>query len=226
LGAIVGRIPSQEEAPISREWAIAAISAALESSGPEGTLAMLDELWALGFDVARLSGASIHPFAQAPEGSLPGALKGCGRALERVADVLAASTAFDDPLLGPQLLSARADGPQRITPLVQLVAGHPGIVDANGETVPIGHGFVEGLTRDEQLAMVAESRRNLAGVVAQWPSLGRELRQRKQNRSFHLLARAMRTPHPGIVFARAAASGETDPLIDLDSRLFLGLPIE
>jgi len=33
----------------------------------------------------------------------------------------------------------------------------------------------------------------------------------------------MRAPDPGIVFAHAAAIGETDPLTDLDARLFLGL---
>ena len=29
----------------------------------------------------------------------------------------------------------------------------------------------------------------------------------------------------GIVFARAAATGEVDPLTDVDSRLFVGLPV-
>ena len=41
---------------------------------------------------------------------------------------------------------------------------------------------------------------------------------------FHVLARAMRAEHPGVVFARAAAAGEVDPLTDPDSRLFVGLP--
>ena len=34
----------------------------------------------------------------------------------------------------------------------------------------------------------------------------------------------MQSPYPGIVFAQAADRGETDPLTDLDSRLFVGLP--
>jgi hypothetical protein len=40
-----------------------------------------------------------------------------------------------------------------------------------------------------------------------------------------VLARARRSKHPGIVFARAAATGEVDPLVDVDSRLFVGLPV-
>jgi hypothetical protein len=39
----------------------------------------------------------------------------------------------------------------------------------------------------------------------------------------HVIARAMRSRHPGIVFARAAEARETDPLLDTDTRLFVGL---
>ncbi len=38
-----------------------------------------------------------------------------------------------------------------------------------------------------------------------------------------MLARARRAPHPGVVFARAAAIGERDSLADVDVRLFVGL---
>jgi len=40
-----------------------------------------------------------------------------------------------------------------------------------------------------------------------------------------VLARARQAQHPGIVFARAAAIGEVDPLTDVDSRLLVGLPV-
>ena len=43
--------------------------------------------------------------------------------------------------------------------------------------------------------------------------------------TFTVLARARRAKHPGIVFARAAAVGEVDPLVDVDSRLLVGLPV-
>jgi hypothetical protein len=50
------------------------------------------------------------------------------------------------------------------------------------------------------------------------------LRETGHSRAFTVLARAMRSEQPGIVFARAAATGEVDPLTDMDSRLFVGLP--
>jgi len=43
-------------------------------------------------------------------------------------------------------------------------------------------------------------------------------------KGFNLLSRAMRAKRPGVVFALAAGTGETDPLTDLDARLFVGLP--
>jgi hypothetical protein len=39
-----------------------------------------------------------------------------------------------------------------------------------------------------------------------------------------VLARVSRAAQPGVVFARAAASREVDPLLDPDSRVFVGLP--
>jgi hypothetical protein len=37
-----------------------------------------------------------------------------------------------------------------------------------------------------------------------------------------VLARARRAKHPGIVFARAAASAEVDPLTDEETRMLVG----
>lgn len=53
---------------------------------------------------------------------------------------------------------------------------------------------------------------------------GRALVEGHVTKAFNVLARATRSPRPGVVFARAAAIGETEPLTDLDSRLFVGLP--
>jgi hypothetical protein len=41
-----------------------------------------------------------------------------------------------------------------------------------------------------------------------------------------VLARARRAKQPGIVFARAAANQEVDPLEDPESRLLVGLPLK
>ena len=47
--------------------------------------------------------------------------------------------------------------------------------------------------------------------------------RRYETGGIHVIARAMRSKYPGIVFARAAAANEVDPLIDTDTRLFLGM---
>jgi len=52
-----------------------------------------------------------------------------------------------------------------------------------------------------------------------------KVRESHKPKGFGVLARAMRAKHPGVVFARAAATGEVDPLADVDSRLFVGLPV-
>jgi len=53
-----------------------------------------------------------------------------------------------------------------------------------------------------------------------------EIRASDELAGIHVLARARRARRPGIVFARAAEAGETDPLQDAFSRFFVGLPIQ
>ena len=60
-----------------------------------------------------------------------------------------------------------------------------------------------------------------AQVLQEWNEAGREIREHNVTKSFSVLARAMRAEHPSLVFAHAAATGEIDPLTDLDSRLFV-----
>ena len=50
---------------------------------------------------------------------------------------------------------------------------------------------------------------------------GQEARERPDGHG--VLARARRAPRPGVVFARAAAGGEVDPLTDEYARLFVGI---
>jgi hypothetical protein len=54
---------------------------------------------------------------------------------------------------------------------------------------------------------------------------GHVLRNQHRPSGFSVLQRAMRSDYPGIVFARAAAIGEQDPLTDPISRVFVGLPV-
>jgi hypothetical protein len=89
----------------------------------------------------------------------------------------------------------------------------------------VRHSRVEGLTPEEPYASAAGARKGLAQYWKRWEGITEEVRQRDQPERFTVLARARRASHPSIVFARAAANGEVDPLVDADSRLLVGLAV-
>ena len=89
----------------------------------------------------------------------------------------------------------------------------------------VRHSYRDGLTPEEMYAVVVGARKGLTRVVIETTQCGYSWREARITKGFNVLARAMRAEHPGIVFARAAATGEIDPLADVDSRLFVGLPV-
>ena len=89
----------------------------------------------------------------------------------------------------------------------------------------IRHSLAEGLTAEEVFVYAAAAREGLFRILEEAEKMWRGARDRLLPKSFNVLARAYRSRNPGIVFARAAASGEVDPLVDVDSRAFVGLPI-
>ena len=72
---------------------------------------------------------------------------------------------------------------------------------------------------------VVGAREGIGQVAMDCMRAGYSLRETGAPRGFHVLCRAMRSQRPGVVFASAAATGEVDPLTDVDSRLFVGLPV-
>jgi hypothetical protein len=89
----------------------------------------------------------------------------------------------------------------------------------------VRHGYAEGYTAEELFACIASARRALAQVVQEWAQMGASFRERNVSRSFNVLTRALRSKNPGLVFASAAAAEEVDPLVDVESRLLVGLPV-
>ncbi len=71
--------------------------------------------------------------------------------------------------------------------------------------------------------MAVGSRRGQAHAVHEIDQITRIFWERFRPTGLNVLDRAMRSQYPGIVFARAAATGEIDPLTSPDSRLFVGL---
>ncbi len=73
---------------------------------------------------------------------------------------------------------------------------------------------------------VSKSEEQNAALQQQALQTADEIRTGDEPAGMHVLARARRARRPGIVFARAAAAGETDPLQEAFSRFFVGLPIQ
>ena len=90
--------------------------------------------------------------------------------------------------------------------------------------INIRHGYIEGLTISETIAHSARARAAIAGANREIAAL--EVRRNLPTRSYGVIARARRSDRPGVVFARAAARGEVDPLEDVDARLLCGLPLK
>lgn len=213
---------------LTRDTLAQALGQVLAQEGARGALEALERLTRRGFAAARDSGGSLSPFPEAglerppePVGDDPEPWE---RYAEELLERLAASSDFDGPL-GPQLLAVRSSG-HGLRQLGWLVGSRGGTVqDARGRAVIVRHGYGEGLTAEEMYACVAGARQALAQVMVEWEHLGGEVRERNEPRGFNVLARARRSRRPGIVFARAAASGEGDPLTDVYGRLLVGLEV-
>ena len=203
---------------------IAALRTVLTRDGVAKALEASEGLSRRGFEVAKTLGASMNPFLganlsqpPAPETDDPdqweayreerfGWAHSCGE--------------FSDNDFGTIRLLAQSGARGSFQQLVQYLNAPGTVLDVRGNLVPIRHGFREGMTPEEVFARVNGARKGLAQVMSEMEEMARDV----ASTGYGVLARARRSRRPGIVFARAAAGGETDPLTDVDSRLFVGLP--
>jgi hypothetical protein len=212
----------------------AAMQTVLAQEGVEKTLERLERLMQHGFALAKASGASMSPFIgetlkrTPPEGDDPAAWAAY---TEAVVEQMASRNRFDDNDLGPQLLAVKSGARGRLHALSQIVirwsgGGFQEFIEAAGASggapAEVKHGYRDGLTPDELRAIAPYHWEGLASV-------NRQVQQFEQGvvnigEGFNALTRAMRAQRPGVVFASAAAIGEVDRLLDVDSRMFVGLP--
>jgi hypothetical protein len=94
-----------------------------------------------------------------------------------------------------------------------------------GEPVVVRHSYIERLTPQETFACAVGARKGLAQYAFRWDEMGQDARERGRPNGFNVLARGRRAKRRGIVFAQAAATGEVDPLTNVDNRIFVGLPV-
>ncbi len=200
----------------------------LKEKGIDTVIEAIEQLARIGFDVAKRSGASVSPFIgeslqlpPLPKDDDPEAWRIYA---DQITEQIAANNHFDDPDMGAHFLTIKCRKRIPQPRVFTLLCATRGVVRGpDGELVIIRNGYKAGLTPEEMHACVVDSREGLARVVQQWEQSEQYALTDGSDQSFNVLARARRAVRPGIVFARAAAIRETDPLVDLDSRLFVGL---
>jgi hypothetical protein len=213
---------------LTRTSLLAAAQKVLERDGVEAVLEVLERLMRRGFEVAQASGASMSPFLGAglsrppePGSNDPEAWDAYAEAL---AEQIASNADYASADLGPQLLAVKCRE-RGLHHLTWLTGSRGTTLDVHGKAISVRRGYVDGLTPQEMYASVSGAREALAELALEWERLGQVERERGMPAGLNVLARARRSKRPGIVFARAAASGEVDPLVDVDGRLLVGLPV-
>jgi hypothetical protein len=200
----------------------------LDQGGVEATLAALERLTKRGFEVAKASGASLNPFIgeslQRPPEPEGDDWDAWAAYQETLVESMLARTDYGNPDLGPQLLAVKT-GVEGVDHLRALV-GPKQCSDFDDQPVIVRRGYAAGLTPEEMFAWAAGTRKWLLQMVNEMETMAQTARERNASGAFSVLARARRAKHPGIVFARAAATGEVDPLTDVESRVLVGLPVK
>lgn len=213
--------------PIMQTILTEAMQEMLARDGVEAALSALEQLTRRGFEAVKASGASISPFigesVQRPPEPERDDPELWAAYQEELAEQVLSRTDYENPDLGPQLIAVRTR--ERGRQHLPVLIGPKVVRDVRDEPVAVRHGYAEGLTSDEVYACAAGARRGLARLVDEMEQMWTSTRDHGTPTTFTVLARARRANRPGVVFARAAASGEVDPLTDVSSRLLVGLPV-
>ena len=229
IAELAGIDIAASEGFVTRDTIVEAARRLLERDGVDETLAALDRLMRRGFEVARMSGASMNPFfgetvdcPARPSTDEPAAWDAY---TEELAERLASIRDFADSDVGPQVLTVKCGARGSMRHLVRLIGSGSNPADSDASAGQVRSGICDGVGACEAFAWTATAREAMGQTVLDIVQLGENLRRFGAPTGYSLLARAMRAERPGMIFALAASSGEFDPLADADSRAFVGLPI-
>ncbi len=231
LSGIVGMEIAIPEGLVTQRSLADTLKTLLKSEGINHTIEVAERLMQRGLEIVKESGASMSPFLSRDNGSppvptAPDDETAWNTYAEELIEWIAAYENYDDNNLGPHILAVKSRAfTSRLYRLACVVGARGAISDILGGNIVIRHGYCDGLTSDELYALCVGSREGLVRFNSEVQRVAWELRDNSQSKGFTVLSRAMRAKQPGIVFARAAACGEVDPLTDIDSRLFVGLPV-
>ena len=231
LAEIVGMEVAIPEGLVTRRSLTDTLKTLLKREGIDRTIEVAERLTQRGFEIAKRSGASMSPFLSRGDGSPPvptdpDDATAWNTYAEELMEWIAAYENYDDNNLGPHILAVKSRAfTSRLYRLACVIGARGVVSDIRGGDIVIRNGYCDGLTSDELYTLCVGSREGLVRFSSELQRVAWELRDSSQSKGFTVLSRAMRAKHPGIVFARAAACGEVDPLTDIDSRLFVGLPV-
>ena len=200
----------------------------LQREGLPRALEALDQLTRRGFAVCKQSGASFNPFLGSSKEWPEQPKEADWDEWQMYSDELVAAfyqqADFDDNDLGPLALLALSGARGNQQQLSQYVGG--GLLYREDGSLFAQRGcWRDGLSVEEAKMRAPRALWGLAATNQSW-SEAREAAQQPVRTDYHILGRAARAAQPGVVFARAAERGETDPLASLFSRLFAGLPAD
>lgn len=192
----------------------------------EPVLDRLHRLTLRGFEMAGRMGSGYGPFLgdawpapPRPQSALPELWNAWLEEFAyRISDRMRHPEAQADPVL--LTLACGARGGIRL--LLKVIAAQGVVSIRNGDVFTIQRGYRDGLTPQEFLMNCIGSREGMTQNVTQWQDIQKAMFAEQAHTGYGILARAMRAPHPGLVFARAAAMEEADPLRDVVARLFVG----
>lgn len=211
------------DGPLTRPGLVARLEEAVDKSGPETLLALLEKLYELGIARATRSGASLSPFVgeglrlpPAPASDYPASWE----AYRSIVDRAIVEQAETDRTLTAPVRAART-GARGSVAHIRATVGPWTVSSPHDADGPITSGFRDGLTAEELWAWTARARTALQDVHEALAVLGRKLAA--PSGALTLLRRAMNSENPGRVFAEAADARATDPLSDADVRLWVGL---
>jgi hypothetical protein len=233
IAQLVGREVAAPDGFITRHTLADALRDALNREGVAQTLDLCERLLQRGFEVAQASGASVGPFI-----NVGVALRGrpalrvrplqtddlgaWEHYIEELTAIIATRPYTPDDL-GNLLLAAKSGARGALQQVQSLVGPWRLAHTVHGQVIPITHGYNDGLTLEELFALIGEARESLAQIARRWEQADTYTVESSGATTFNVLARARRAKRPGIVFVLATASSEVDPLLDAESRLFVGI---
>ena len=221
LREALGFLPSMPDGILTASALAAAMRGLLEKQGVAETIAAAEQLFDVGLRAAETSGASLNPFMRIPgiddRAAVPNA---------EAEETVASFQDYGDPYIGPQLLAVKTGARGSVQSLMRLAfACNDEVPTPAGENRRIALPRIDGLPPEDFFPLCSSIRKWLAEVYQDVLDIAAQRDRIYLPSGYTVLARAVRSNEPGIVFASAAARGEVDPLQDVDARLFMGLPV-